>query len=121
MSMQADGAFSAMLGGVALPGASSPSFSLQSPGSPSKDTPEKDTPEKIEKAARDFEALLIAQMLRMARESEGGMTGDADEQDETNSTMVELGEQQLAQALAASGGLGIAKIVIAGLNNHAHR
>jgi Rod binding domain-containing protein len=81
----------------------------------------KDTPEKIQKAATDFEALLIAQMLKSARESGGGMTGDADEQDETNSTMLELGEQQLAQALSSSGGLGIAKMVIAGLTNHANR
>jgi len=81
----------------------------------------KDTPEKIQKAATDFEALLIAQMLKSARESGGGMTGDGDEQDETNSTMIELGEQQLAQALSANGGLGIAKIVIAGLTNHANR
>jgi peptidoglycan hydrolase FlgJ len=81
----------------------------------------KDTPEKIRKAARDFEALLIAQMLKSARESGGGMTGDADEQDETNATMVELGEQQMAQALSSSGGLGIANMVIAGLTNHANR
>jgi Rod binding domain-containing protein len=81
----------------------------------------KDTPEKIQKAAMDFEALLIAQMLKLARESGGGMTGDSDEQDETNSTMVELGEQQLAQALSASGGLGLAKMVVAGLTNHANR
>jgi len=81
----------------------------------------KDTPEKIHKAAADFEALLIAQMLKSARESGGGITGDADEQDETNSTVIELGEQQLAQALASSGGLGLANIVVAGLTNHAHR
>jgi len=81
----------------------------------------KDTPEKIQKAAMDFEALLIAQMLKSARESGGGVTGDADEQDETNSTLLELGEQQMAQALSNSGGLGIAKMVVAGLTNHANR
>ena len=81
----------------------------------------RDTPEKIQKAAQDFESLLIAQMLKAARESGGGMTGDADEEDETNSTMLELGEQQLAQVLSSSGGLGIAKMVIAGLTNHANR
>jgi Rod binding domain-containing protein len=107
MSTQAGAALSSTLGATTLP---------QGPWPKSKDTPE-----RIEKAAHDFEALLIGQMLKAARESEGGMTGDADEQDETNSTMVELGEQQLAQALAASGGLGIAKIVVAGLNNHANR
>ena len=81
----------------------------------------KDTSEKIRKAATDFESLLIAQMLKLARESGGGITGDADEQDETNSTILELGEQQMAQALSGSGGLGLAKMVIAGLTNHANR
>jgi Rod binding domain-containing protein len=94
--------------------APAPSFAAPLPGS-------QDTPEKIRKAATDFEALLITQMLKSARESGGGMTGDADEQDETNSTLLELGEQQLAQALSSSGGLGIAKMVIAGLTNHANR
>ena len=95
---------------------SSPAPSARSPSAGSKDTIE-----KIQKAATDFEALLIAQMLKSVRESGGGVTGDADEQDETNSTMLELGEQQLAQALSSSGGLGIAKMVIAGLTNHANR
>lgn len=81
----------------------------------------KDNSRKIRQAATEFEALLIAQMLKSARESGGGMTGDADEQDETNSTVLELGEQQLAQALSSSGGLGIANMVIAGLTNHANR
>ena len=95
-------------------------------GALSPGTSSNDAPEKIRKIATDFEALLIAQMLKSARESGGGLgsegtTGDANEQDETNSTVVELGEQQMAQALAASGGLGIAKMVIAGLTNHANR
>src|ERR1700733_4171297 len=94
----------------------SPAASLAAPSPASKDTPD-----NIRKAATDFEALLIAQMLKSARESGGGVTGDADEQDETNSTLIELGEQQLAQALSNSGGLGIAKMVIAGLTNHANR
>jgi Rod binding domain-containing protein len=97
-------------------------FTAPSPASSaSPSSAPKDTPEKIGKAARDFEALLIAQMLKSARESGGGITGDADEQDETNSTLMELGEQQLAQALSNSGGLGIAKMVVAGLTNHANR
>jgi Rod binding domain-containing protein len=81
----------------------------------------RDSLEKIRKTATEFEALLIAQMLKSARESGGGMTGDADEEDETNSTVLELGEQQLAQVLSNNGGLGIAKIVIAGMTNHANR
>jgi Rod binding domain-containing protein len=99
--------------------APAPSFSAPLVGSFSSRF--NDTPEKIQKAATDFEALLIAQMLKSARESGGGVTGDADEQDETNSTLIELGEQQLAQALSSSGGLGLAKMVVAGLTNHANR
>ena len=99
--------------------APAPWFTAPSPASRSSSA--KDTPEKIGKAAKDFEALLIAQMLKSARESGGGITGDADEQDETNSTLMELGEQQLAQAMSNSGGLGIAKMVVAGLTNHANR
>jgi Rod binding domain-containing protein len=95
--------------------------SLSVPSAGSGSASRKDTIEKIRKAATDFEALLLAQMLKSVRESGGGVTGDADEQDETNSTMLELGEQQLAQALSSSGGLGIAKMVIAGLTNHANQ
>jgi len=79
----------------------------------------KDAPGKIMKAATDFEALLIGQMLRSAREaSGGGLTGDDD--DDANSSLMELGEQQFAQALSSSGGLGIGKMIVAGLN-HANR
>jgi Rod binding domain-containing protein len=80
----------------------------------------KDTPAKIQQAARDFEALLLAQMLKTAREaSGGGLTGDGGDDDNPNSTMIELGEQQFAQALASGGGLGIAKIVETGLAKNA--
>jgi Rod binding domain-containing protein len=102
-----------------LPTAPAPWFAARSPASLSSGS--LDTPQKIGKAATDFEALLIAQMLKSARESGGGITGDTDEQDETNSTLIELGEQQLAQALSCSGGLGIAKMVIEGLTKHANR
>ena len=82
----------------------------------------KDSPGKIRQSAQDFEALLLSQMLKSAREaSSGGLTGDGDDENEANSTLVELGEQQLAQAMSSSGGLGIAKMVIAGLTNHANR
>jgi Rod binding domain-containing protein len=82
----------------------------------------KDTPAKIRQAATDFEALLLGQMLKSAREaSGGGLTGDGADDSPENSTLVELGEQQFAQALAASGGLGIAKMVITGLAKNADR
>ena|SRR5579872_716274 len=75
---------------------------------------------KIGQAAKDFESLLLNQMLRSARESGGGgFSGSADDDSDANSTLMELGEQQFAQALASSGTLGIAKIVTAGLNKNA--
>jgi len=64
--------------------------------------------------------MLLEQMLRSARESGGGLTGDG-EDDDANSTMLEMGEQQFAQALASSGALGIGKMVIAGLTKNADR
>ena len=73
----------------------------------------KDDPAKIVKAATDFEALLLAQILKAAR------AGDDQNQDST--TMIDLGEQQFAQVLATNGGLGIARMVTAGLIKNADR
>lgn len=78
-----------------------------------------ESPAKIKDAASHFEALLITQMLQSSRASgSGGLLGDTQDQ---NSTLLELGEQQLAQALASNGGLGIAKMVVSGLNQNANR
>jgi Rod binding domain-containing protein len=74
---------------------------------------------KVQKAATDFEALLIAQMLRSAHgEGAGSWSGDGDA---AGSSLVDLSEQQFAQALAEHGGLGIGKMVLAGLKPDAHR
>jgi Rod binding domain-containing protein len=73
----------------------------------------KDSPARIGKAATDFEALLIAQMLR------SNHTDEDDSQE--NSTMMDMAEQQFAQTLATNGGFGIAKMVVAGLTKHADR
>lgn len=82
----------------------------------------KENTSRIRQAATDFEALLLNQMLRSAREAGGhGLSGDEEEDDQADSAMIELGEQQFAQALASSGGLGIAKMVVAGLTKNADR
>lgn len=86
--------------------------------SASPDMPQKaDTPEKISGAAKQFEALMIEQMLKSARDTSGGgwLGGDDDPDDQTGSLVMELGEQGLAQAMAVNGGLGIAKMVTANL------
>ncbi len=71
-------------------------------------------PTKIRDAAKQFEALLLEQMLRSARESgSGDWTGSSE--DQTGSSMSEMAEQQFAQVLSANGGLGLAKLVVDGL------
>jgi Rod binding domain-containing protein len=64
-------------------------------------------------AAKDFEALLIGQMLRSAREDGSGWLGTDD--DDAGSAAFSLGEDQLAKAMAAGGGLGLSKVIAAGL------
>jgi Rod binding domain-containing protein len=68
-------------------------------------------------AAKDFEALLIGQMLRSVREDGSGWLGTGD--DEAGSAAYSLGEDQLAKAMAAGGGLGLAKVIAAGLASKA--
>lgn len=69
------------------------------------------TPTKVEGAAKQFEALMIAQMLRSVREE------NADEQeDSTAGTMLDVADQQFSQVLANNGGLGLATLVVKGLN-----
>jgi Rod binding domain-containing protein len=70
-------------------------------------------PTKIEGAAKQFEALMIAQMLRTAREN-------TEEKDSSASTMLDVADQQFSQLLANNGGLGLAKLVIKGLNARQH-
>jgi Rod binding domain-containing protein len=79
------------------------------------------SPEKISGVAKQFEALMIGQMLKSAREASGGgwLGNEDDQDDQTGSLVMELGEQGLSQALAAHGGLGIAKMVTANLERHA--
>src|SRR5947209_3208777 len=72
-----------------------------------------DDPAKIQKAAHQFEALLIGQMLKSMRDSEGGWMGTGD--DESGSSAMEYAQEMFAQSLASSGGLGLATMVAKGL------
>ncbi len=79
-----------------------------------------DSPEAIKKAATQFEALLMGEVLKSARESDGSGWMATDEED-AGSLLGEVSEQQLSQALAASGGLGLAKTIAAGLSKTASK
>lgn len=80
------------------------------PGSKAK----KDSPEDIAKAASQFEALLIGQLLKSARSGDGEGWLGTDEGD-AGSTMTDMSEQVLSTALASKGGLGLAKLVEQGM------
>jgi Rod binding domain-containing protein len=64
-------------------------------------------------AARDFEAILIGQMLHSIREEGSGWLGTGD--DDASATAFGFGEDQLAKALTKGGGLGLSKVIAAGL------
>jgi len=70
-------------------------------------------PRNAAEAAKQFEALMIGQMLRTAHESSSGSLdgGNAASSD----TMYDVAAQQFAQVLAANGGLGLAKMILKGL------
>lgn len=73
-----------------------------------------DDPKRVHEAAQQFESFLIAQMLKTERETGGSWLGTGD--DAPGGTAVEMAEQEFAQALGKQGGLGLARLVEAGLN-----
>jgi len=73
-----------------------------------------DTQKDVAKVAGDFEALLISQLLRFARGGGDGWLGTGD--DQSASSLLDMAEDQLAQAMAGSGGMGLAQMVVRGLN-----
>jgi Rod binding domain-containing protein len=83
-------------------------------------TPAKADPAKIEHAAKQFESLLIAQILKSTHESgSAGWLGSGE--DQTADASMELAEEQFAQALASRGGLGLSKLIMRGLVTESER
>jgi flagellar protein FlgJ len=73
----------------------------------------KDDPKKVAEAAKQFEALLIGQMLKSMSQAEGGLLGSG--ADQSGSSAMEYAQETFAQALSAKGGLGLASMVVKGL------
>jgi peptidoglycan hydrolase FlgJ len=71
-----------------------------------------DSPEKIKDAARQFEGLLLSQILSTVHE-DGGWLGS--ESDSSSGAATSFAEQQLAGMIAQKGGLGLAAMISAGL------
>ena len=71
-------------------------------------------PARVRDAACQFEALLIGQLMKSVRESSSGWLSSGDE-DQAGATATDMAEEQFAKALASQGGLGLARMVTAGL------
>ena len=65
--------------------------------------------QKRQGASKDFEALLITQMLQSAREQGSNWLGGGD--DEASATAFGIGEQHLAATIASEGGLGLGRMI----------
>jgi peptidoglycan hydrolase FlgJ len=72
-----------------------------------------DDPAKVKDAAKQFEALLIGQMMKSMKDSEGGWLGTGE--DDSSSSAMEYGQEIFAQSMAQSGGLGLANMIASGL------
>jgi Rod binding domain-containing protein len=77
--------------------------------------------QKASEAAKQFESLLIAQMLKTMREEESGWLGTGE--DKTADSAMGMAEEHLASTLSAAGGFGLSKVVTKDLQaptvNHA--
>jgi Rod binding domain-containing protein len=73
-------------------------------------------PAKIREAAKQFESLLIAELLKSAR-AEGGSGWLGTDEEEAGQTGIEMGEEQFARMLASSGGIGLSRMIEAGLKS----
>jgi Rod binding domain-containing protein len=72
--------------------------------------PAEKTPSKLGDAARQFESLLIGEMLKSARESNpDGWLGSGSDSGEESA--MSLAETQFAQAIASQGGFGLANTI----------
>jgi len=80
---------------------------------PSRSGQSPDDPAKIRDAAQQFEALLLGQMLRSAREGGGNWLSSGE--DSTADCATDFAEQQFASAMAQQGGLGLATLIADGL------
>lgn len=68
-------------------------------------------PGKLAESARDFEALLITQVLKTALTSESmGLS-----ENEAGGHAVQFAAEEFGRAIAAQGGMGLSRLVLQGL------
>lgn len=64
---------------------------------------------KAEKAAQDFEAVLLASLLESLQKTFAGISEDSPA---GSSNYAQMGTQALAAAMSAHGGIGIARLIL---------
>jgi Rod binding domain-containing protein len=67
-------------------------------------------PKDLAEAAKQFEALLLHQLLQMAHGDENGWLGSGD--DASAAPAIGMAEESLAQGIAKSGGLGLSAVIV---------
>jgi Rod binding domain-containing protein len=77
-----------------------------------------DTPDRIKDAASQFEGLMIGEILKAAHgDSDEGAFGG--ESDPASASAMDFANEYFARAMAAQGGLGLSKMIVAGLQKQA--
>jgi Rod binding domain-containing protein len=66
---------------------------------------------RIDKGAKEFEAVLVGSWLQQAEQSFATVPGADEDQDVGKDSMMSFGVQTLATSMAASGGIGIGKMI----------
>ena len=80
-----------------------------------------DNDAKIEKGAREFEAVLVGSWLQQAEQSFATLPGGDDDQDAGRDQMMSLGVQSLATSMAAAGGIGLGHMIAKAMHNIAEK
>ena len=77
---------------------------------------------KIEKGAKDFEAMLLTTWMQQAEKSLATVPGaEGDEDAAGREQMMSLGVQSVAQSLAAHGGIGISRMIAKAMHSAADK
>ena len=78
-------------------------------------------PDELASKAKEFESILLGQWLQSAESSFGTAPGGDSENDAGGEQLTSFATQQLAQAISQSGGIGLASLVVKGLQRETLR
>ncbi len=77
---------------------------------------------RIEKGAKEFESMLLSSWLQQAEQSMATVPGADDDEDTTGKDqLMSLGVQSLSTSMAASGGIGIASMIVKAMRAQAEK